>query len=526
MARNDRNFVNLDALIPRADLFGEVPPVILNNRSIRISDLAPCAFYDQFRKPDFQRETSNWAPQQVASLIKTFADQDIIPSLIFWQNGPQIFVIDGAHRLSALIAWVRDDYGAGKLSQDLFKGGIPAHQTVMDKETRALVKGQVGTWADFSAKAPIVGMKDLNVQWIENNTALQAGEAFIRINQGGTEIDPLEVRIVRAPRAALSVATRAITHGGTGHEYWRHFKSQYAKAEAPTLGSEIYELLFRPTLKTPIKTTDLPLAGLEYSMGVIRLAFDLVALANDLKIPDSTRRNPPRDTLPADELGDETVRYLKRTRREIRRILSDDPSSFGLHPGLYFYSSAGVFQPAALLNMIAWIKELDKRNALSEFRKARGRFEELLLCHPVIVKPATHTLGTGGRTRRKMLGLFNDLLDALAKNKEIDAVWQALGEKYPRLVVDEHEESEEATKGKPGAPFTGKTKSAVTLDGLMLVGKCALCGGLLHPNGKVLDHLTAKAKGGKSAKANARYVHPVCNSEREKDDKAAAKSAG
>ena len=34
-------------------------------------------------------------------------------------NG-KLFVIDGAHRLSALMAWVNDDYGNGILSKSFF----------------------------------------------------------------------------------------------------------------------------------------------------------------------------------------------------------------------------------------------------------------------------------------------------------------------------------------------------------------------------------------------------------------------
>ena len=295
MAASGRNLVNLDALIPRSDLFGDDPPVILSNRSIRISDLEECAFYDQFRKPDFQRETANWTPPQVTSL-RTFAESDIIPSVIFWQNGPHIFVIDGAHRLSALIAWVRDDYGSGKLSRNVFKDAIPAHQLEMHRQTQALVKDQVGTYADLKAGVGIFGLKELSAQWIEKSTALQAGEAFIRINQAGTPIDHLEVRILRAPRAALS-------------------------------------------------------------------------------------------------------------------------------------------------------------------------------------------------------------LTALHKH----------------LMPDEIEEAEEGEKGHPGERFSTKTKSAVTLDDLSGVPRCPLCGGLLHPSAMALDHTQERSRGGSSTKGNARYVHPVCNSNREKD---------
>lgn len=526
MARNERNVANLDALIPRADLLGDHPPVILDDRTIRIADLEPCTTYDQLRKPDFQRETANWRPDQVVSLVQTFADQDIIPSLVLWQNGAHIFVIDGAHRLSALIAWVRDDYGAGDVSRKLFKDGIPPQQVAMHLETQRQIKDGPGTWADFSAGLPLIRMKGLDVQWIKDKTPLQAGEAFIRINQAGTQIDNLEVRIIRAPRSALSVATRAIPRGGAGHEYWKHFRSAEAKTKAPILGGEIHKLLFEPHLKTPSKTVELPLAGADYGMGVVRLAFDLVALSAGLKIPDSTSRGvTARDTLPADDTGEDTIRYLKRARAEVGRVLSTDPCSFGLHPALYFYSS-GVFQPAALLNMIAWLRDLEKRNALSRFRKARGRFEALVMAHPVIMKPPTHLLGTGGRTRTKMLRLFDDVLDAVTQSDDLDAVWVSLGVKYKRLVGDEIEEAEAEDKGKPGGSFTTKTKTAITLIDLSHVDKCPLCEGLLHPNGMVLDHPEKKSEGGMSGVRDGRWVHPVCNSEREKDEQTAAKPAG
>lgn len=520
LARNERNVVNLDALIPRADLLGVHPPVILDDRTVRIADLEPCMAYDQLRKPDFQRESRNWRPEQVASLVQTFADQDIIPSLVLWQNGAHVFVIDGAHRLSALIAWVRDDYGAGELSRKQFKDGISPQQLAMHLETQRQIKDGPGTWADFSARLPLIRMKGLDVQWIKEKTPQQAGEAFIRINQAGTQIDNLEVRIIRAPRSALSVATRAIPSGGAGHEYWRHFRSGDAKEQAPKLGREVHKLLFEPRLKSPSKTVELPLAGADYGMGVVRLAFDLVALSAGLKIPDSTSRGvTSRDTLPADETGEDTIRYLKRVRAEVGRVLSTDPCSFGLHPALYFYSS-GIFQPAALLNMIAWLRDLDKRNALSRFRKARGRFESLIIAHPVIMKPPTHLLGTGGRTRAKMLRLFDDVLDAVEESSDLEAVWQSIGEKYKRLVGDENEAAEMEKAGKPGGSFTSKTKSAITLNDLTNVGKCPLCEGLLHPNGMVLDHPEKKADGGKSGVNDGRWVHPVCNSERDKDESA------
>jgi len=106
--------VNLDALIQREDLEvesdnpdrpgGDVP-------SISIVELEHSrSMFEVLRKPDFQRETSEWKPEQIVELIKNVLDEELVPAVIVWKApNRNIFVIDGAHRLSALIAWVNDD---------------------------------------------------------------------------------------------------------------------------------------------------------------------------------------------------------------------------------------------------------------------------------------------------------------------------------------------------------------------------------------------------------------------------------
>ena len=359
MATASKYQVNLDALFPRADLFEVAQPVIKKTSGIRLSDLGPGAVYDMLRKPDFQRETTNWNPKKVAKLVETFVKDDIIPAVILWQNGNKIFIVDGAHRLSALAAWVRGDYGAGEQSSTFFKGKISDQQRLIHEETQRLVNNQVKPWAEHTANHSMLLMREIVVQWLDSPSADQAADAFVRINQGGTVIDPLEVRILRAKRSALSIATRVVSHGGTGHEYWNHFTDAKAKERVPIFGQEIYKLLFAPPLEMPIKTYDIPLAGFGYGSGVLRLAFDLVGLTNELAVPDSTKgKNDDESKLEDDEVGTDTLEYLSKTRRALRLILSNEKLSLGLHPALYFYTAGGAFQPAALHNAIAWFLDL------------------------------------------------------------------------------------------------------------------------------------------------------------------------
>lgn len=141
MGSNGRT-VNLDALIPRddfarqtdqpADAFEQVG-------TIAVRDIGHEGLIGPLlRKPDFQRETNHWTPDQVASLLECFVNGDLIPSVILWRSSYYIFVIDGGHRLAALRAWVEDDYGDGAVSRRFFGADIPASQLKSARAVREL----------------------------------------------------------------------------------------------------------------------------------------------------------------------------------------------------------------------------------------------------------------------------------------------------------------------------------------------------------------------------------------------------
>lgn len=324
----------------------------------------------------------------------------------------------------------------------------------------------------------------------------------------------MEVRILKAKRSALSVATRIISRGGAGHEYWNHFTDAAARAAAPKLGADIYKALYSPALEVPIKSAEVPLAGFGYGPSVLKFAFDLVGLVNKLPVPDSTRNKPSDESLPEDNIGKQTVTYLRSVKKAVNLILSNDKSSLGLHPALYFYTAGGAFQPAALHNTLSWIMDLESRGKLNSFVRVRGLFEKVLLNHPVVVKPAAHKLGSGDRTRSKMVSILSRLLDLLVANPDTEIAWQQLCTDFPHLKTDEEDENESASRGKPAGKFSRGAKNAAQFLELANVSKCGLCGGLLHRNGKVVDHEIERSLGGSSSSSNARWVHPICTSNR------------
>ena len=126
--------VNLDAMIIRSD-FARIAD---NDNSYEtINQISVQNFPTEgyigkiLRKPDFQRETNHWSPEQVLSLLECFVNGDLIPSVILWKSPTFLFVIDGGHRLSVLRAWIEDDYGDGTTSKRFFgDDAIPKEQKV------------------------------------------------------------------------------------------------------------------------------------------------------------------------------------------------------------------------------------------------------------------------------------------------------------------------------------------------------------------------------------------------------------
>jgi len=215
------NKVILDAMIRRADFAQQSESISMElGDNLKLGEITGSSPLSKFlRKPDFQRETNHWTPIQVAGLVKSFVSGELIPALILWKSESFVFVIDGGHRLSALKAWVENDYGDGSSSYSFFGKNIePAQKKIADK-TRKLVESEVGRFSDFSAlteqqlkadpvKAKlhsIIFSRSLHVQWVYGNQGV-AEDAFFRINTRGTASRPCRAAqfMPRQPRTKAS----------------------------------------------------------------------------------------------------------------------------------------------------------------------------------------------------------------------------------------------------------------------------------------------------------------------------------
>lgn len=503
--------VNLDALIHREDfeVIGEGSDGP-RKQSIQISDLEKDAFfYGALRKPDFQRETAEWNPARVVGLIRTFIEGDLIPGIILWQNKELLFVIDGSHRLSALIAWVQDDYGDGGRSQEFFNYTIPQEQREIAERTRKLVETEFGPYKshkdaianpslygpDVVSRARRFGSLSLNLQWVTGNAA-KAEASFVRINQQAAMINAAELELIQGRRKPNAIAARAVIRRGTGHQYWSSFEDR-EQQRIKEVATELHNLLFDPPLNYPIKTVDLPVGGAVYSATALRMVYDFIALC--VSTPSTED----------DKHGQKTIDYLAQARRVMYLLCSNQPSSVGLHPAVYFYSWTGKQQPILFLTMAELMVDLERDKKLPLFIEVRAKFEEFLVNNRSLLNQVVRKFGTKESGSRHLRNFYLDVLNTIHAGTPLDRLTDALREdpKYAYL-----QPAESPYDGVAPTRFSTYVKSGLVIRELLPKAlKCAICSGYIPQQAISVDHKQRIEDGGLATVDNAQLAHPYCN---------------
>ena len=414
--------VNLDALIPREDFeVEENQNPGKKKETISIEDIKSNSFFFMnVRKPDFQRETNEWDEKKIAQFIKSFVEGDLIPAIILWRSSSgYLFVIDGSHRLSSLAAWVNNDYGDGSISKMFYDGVIPDEQIEIAEKTRKLVNTTVGSYEDFKlalthpdkvkpeivSNAKNLGALAIQLQWVEGD-ASKAENSFFKINQQAAPIDKTELKLLKTRRFPNSIAARAIIRSGKGHKYWSKF-SEDIQANIQSLAQQINTILFTPKLDTPIKTLDIPIGGKVYAASALPLILDFVDISNNIDLR----------TISNDITGEETIKILKRTLKVARLINSNHPSSLGLHPVIYFYSKDGRHKTALFYSITRFVIELEKRNKLNDFVKARKGIENIIWNFDYLIQQINRKYRSSLKSSIYIAEFLFDCMDLINQNK-------------------------------------------------------------------------------------------------------------
>lgn len=516
--------VNLDALIPREDFLAADNIDVGQDGKTEISrtDLMKSeSFFSTLRKPDFQRETAAWSPEQICDFIEAFVDRELIPSVICWESPTRLtFVIDGGHRLSAIIAWLQDDYGDRETSTKFYRNEIPEEQKRIAKKTRDLVERRVGAWRDLQAEAanpgsnPKLSLRARSVAnskipllWVRGNDSTKAERAFKAINRSSVRIDPTELKILSGRFEPNAIAARAIVRNATGFCYWKNFSDE-GRADLERNARDVYKYLYSPPLTTQIRNEDLPIAGHGFGSQTLPLIFDFVNIANGTKVIDATKKSTKdSDAKIADEV--ETRRCVKRTEQLARRMTGTHAKSLGLHPAVYFYSANARHQPTAVLAMAELLVELERTNGFFEFTRNRAAFEQFLVEHKEFINQMVTKTGSMAKGYRQLKNYFAFVLDLCGQGKTNEEIADALRshERYQTLVKERPIKSAKAKDISKDAKHVLFLKEA--LENAFV---CKICKARIDKKAMSFDHIEEKQNGGLGTLDNTQIVHPYCNS--------------
>ncbi len=513
--------VTLDAMIQRSDFAVGTTDAAGTEQiqTLSVESLsAQSMIVPMLRKPDFQRETNQWTPSQLITFLKSYLDLELIPSVILWRSPAYVFVIDGGHRLSALRAWIEDDYGDGPISRKYYGNEISADQKRISERVKKLVTQEIGTYSRIKdalinpdsydeisvQRARNMATRSLSLQWVVGD-AEKAESSFFKINTQGTPLDSTEELLLRNRKRPVAIAARSILRAGTGNKYWSKFDEQCSK-DIVSQSKTIHELIFKPDLKQPIKTLYLPLGGGASPL----LALDLLIKFITLCSATQTNPYPKIESFPEDEDGQATKTALSNCYRVASWLTGNEGCSLGLHPAVYFYTDQGRHSAdmfLAFASLVARKLAFNQKQFFKDFTDSRKIIEDFL----IDIKPILALLinAVTSRSRVQKLSEFLEGVVARAKSAEpLDAAWaidQIAPNSRARILM--------ATETTTNTSFARETKSAIYLrDSLSSAIKCPICQGYLEPaNSASYDHETPVREGGLGTADNGQITHPYCN---------------
>ena len=459
----------------------------------------------------------------VKEFVKAFVEDELVPSVICWQSASRLsFVIDGAHRLSAIVAWLADDYGDGELSSQMYNFNIPAEQDRVAKKTRELIDSEIGSYKSFQAETKVPGsvpavadrarsLAHTNVPllWVKGSDSAKAERAFFTINQSAVEIDATELKILNARNQPNAISARAIVRDAKGHKYWSAFSADGIVALEKD-AKAIYAALYKPPLASPTGSEELPIAGYGYGTQTLPLIFEFTNIANSIPVTNTSKSNRKFVVVPQATPNEaDTLKVIGAAEKLCRRISTKHASSLGLHPAVYFYAASGKHQPTTVLSMAQLVMDFKTTKEFIEFTKVRKKFEDFLVSHKMYMNQLTVKHGSMTKGFIPIRDYYLFVLDLLKQDKTEAEIEKALSDstKYQTLVKEKPTLTEKAKK------FTTEAKQYKLLQSVLETAmRCNLCGARVDKKSMHLGHTIDKKDGGLAETSNAEWQHPFCDS--------------
>lgn len=427
--------VHLDHLIKRQSIRYSIPDtkpekVPANFRSeskdsnLRYDDIRREEHFNNYRKPEFQRETNAWKPEDCVSFLDSVVRGRIIPSVILWRNPDNNFtyILDGAHRLSVLRAWMIDDWGDKNLGyyqrRDLRLIKAAAN------EVRQLVNKDIGSFQAFreaydeymrivdDAGAPkkemstprfdqatfysqIIGDKAGLVIQREQGNFESAEQSFLRINRSGQALDDWEADLIEHRRGSYARCIMCIANGGESGNYWPALTDselsdpniQNTVSSFADKARAIHNRLFVPPFGYPINDINVPFMVAPQYFQPHKYLFELIPLILERKI--ALEREQQLELLKRDvkasveqviHNADFIFNSLENTLEHLNSP-THNSKSLSIAPLFYFYNNRGQYDRSMLYGLIYWLmagtdEEIHRRKLILSAN--RDTFEQFI----------------------------------------------------------------------------------------------------------------------------------------------------
>lgn len=514
---------------------------------------------NRLRKPDFQRATAAWTPEDCVSLLEVVLAEGIVPSVIMWQSPDKCwYVLDGGHRVSVVLAWLGDDWG-DKLSPDVYMDKeLEDKYKEAAKRVRKLLKEKgICTFAEYSEASEVYenaqnaydGEGSDNVFGIDNEIAKRgllyraidstigfplqwvggdyknAENSFLNINKSGRKLTDWERRLVENRNSSLARIVMSLNHTPSAQYCWPNKQPQ--RSTILDYVTQLHKLLFEPPYDSKFQTVEQPLLVESRTEPDKKPAY----IAELLTIVKGEKgQEPQTEKLLKSDRSATELELLKNGEKVLRESIdicthltgaSTQPQSLSLVPALYFYADSGKHMRSLLYGFVYWLfygKEeahVFARKLL--FSAHRQAFEQILTeRRKSVVNALSRKVGSGSEVTGQMAKYYNRLLNLLIKhNSDITSI--GFITEYDEYVsrITKEDTSSRSSRGK-NRVFTNTQKAAITrLSLLESLPLCPICGGKLNPSqGKQFDHTLEYSKGGATVTENGRLTHPFCNNNR------------
>jgi hypothetical protein len=520
------------------------------------------------KKPDFQRATWSWTPEDCVELLEAVLNEQVVPSVIMWLGADGTkFVLDGGHRISVLLAWIKDDWG-DRLPANHFKDDSLelASKTAAQKVRELLIQRDIGSLQEYlqaerryrqlieQDQAPATAMDSTSFEYAKKArrwASVEAGfpvlwvkgdyktaeQSFLKINKTGRQLSKWETKLVENRTSSLARAVMSIAEVQQASRFWpledkeiEESKELSEKAVSVIeIVKDLHKLLFLPVYETPIKQPNQPLLATPFTRPEAKPAYvaEILTITEGLKgqVAETERLiQRDRGATPA-VLITNGLTLLNHAKDDLSSVYGNSPRSLMLMPLVYFYSDQGRYVRSLLYGMLYWMNfgspmsEVFNRKLL--FSVHRRAFEQTIIEYKEeIIRRITRRIGSGSEVTYPTAKYFHGLLKLLIKHADqIESdefksdhkeLIETLGKPNAKVSVLKHE--------SPSRTFTSTQKTTVNVrDYLAMFRECEICGGRYYPGlFTQADHIEPHGKGGKTALRNARNTHPFCNNSRQK----------